>query len=119
MKKLDCYICTKSKCTKKRVQIKVWAGDTSAGSYNGPGLLEALRGLVEAKGLKEQVGVHEAACMSGCPVGPRLDLICSARRILYFQLHKPTGREDLVSWSLVESLERLIEERLLQEAEPA
>jgi len=109
MNRLDIYICTKSKCTQKRAQIKLWAADAAAGFYNGPDLAEAMRQLVVEKHLDDRVGVHEVACMSGCPVGPRVDMISGSRRVMYFQRKNPTGRDDLVGWPFVESLESAIE----------
>jgi len=70
MNRIDIYICTKSKCTAKRAQIKLWTADTEAGFYNGPDLLTAIRDLVAQKQLDDRVRVHEVTCMSGCPVGP-------------------------------------------------
>lgn len=66
------YICTKSKCTAKRAQVKLWAADVEVGSYNGPDLVEASSTLVAKKCLAERVAVHAVACLSGCPVGPRV-----------------------------------------------
>ncbi|MGE0684736.1 MAG: hypothetical protein AB7P69_27985, partial [Candidatus Binatia bacterium] len=60
------------------------------------------------------VVVHEAACMSGCPVGPRVDIMIGSRRVMYFQRKTPTGREDLISWVCVESVESAIENHLLE-----
>lgn len=109
MTRLDIYICTKSKCTAKRTQVKIWTADAEAGSYNGPGLLTAIRDLVVQKHLDACVAVHEATCMSGCPVGPRVDMTNGSRRVMYFQRKHPTGREDLVGWPFIESLEGEIE----------
>jgi predicted metal-binding protein len=109
MNKLDIYICTKSKCTAKRVQIKLWATDAQADSYNGPALLVAIRELIAKKQLDDCVGVHEVMCMSGCPVGPRVDLVSGPRRVMYFQRKVPTGREDLVSWAFIASVEEEID----------
>src|SRR5215470_16296789 len=75
MHRLDIYICTKSKCTAKKAQLKLRTADTEASSYNGPALLDAVRQLIEQTQLDSQAVVHEAACMAGCPVGPRLDII--------------------------------------------
>jgi predicted metal-binding protein len=91
MAKLDIYICTKSKCTAKRTQVRVWATDTEVGFYNGPNLLAAVRELVVKKQLNDRVGVHEVICMSGCPVGPRMDITSGPRRVMYFQRKTPTG----------------------------
>jgi predicted metal-binding protein len=112
MHRLDIYICTKSKCTAKRVTLKFHSDETAPGTYNGPALLEAIRSLVLRKNLREQIAVHEAACMSGCPVGPRVDMVVGPRRIMYFQRKTPTGREDLVSWVCVDSVESVIDEHL-------
>ena len=112
MHRLDIYICTKSKCTAKKAQLKVRTAETEASSYNGPALLEAVCQLIEQKQLDDQVAVHEAACMAGCPVGPRLDMVVGSRRIMYFQRKNPTGREDLVSWVSVESIEAAIDSQL-------
>ena len=49
MSQLDIYVCTKSKCTAKRVQVKLCESDTTLGSYNGSALLDAIRELVEKK----------------------------------------------------------------------
>jgi hypothetical protein len=62
MSQLDIYVCTKSKCTAKRVQVKVRATDAEQGSYNGPALLDAIRELVEKKHLQDQVRIH---CLYG------------------------------------------------------
>ena len=108
MSKLDIYICTKSKCTAKRVQVKLRAQDSKAGSYNGPGLLSAIRAFVANEYLQQVVSIHEAACMSGCPVGPRVDMYMGSQRVMYFQRQKPTGRDDLLVWGSVESIEEEI-----------
>jgi predicted metal-binding protein len=108
MSRLDIYICTKSKCTAKRVQVKLQTQDTEAGSYNGPELLSAIRELVSSRQLDQVVSVHEAACMSGCPVGPRVDMYVGSQRVMYFQRQKPTGRDDLLVWGSVESIEKEI-----------
>jgi predicted metal-binding protein len=105
MSRLDIYICTKSKCTAKRVQVKLRAQDTEAGSYNGPELLSAIQALVANKQLDQVVSVYEVACMSGCPVGPRVDMCVGSQRVMYFQRQKPTGRDDLLIWASVESIE--------------
>ena len=112
MSQLDIYVCTKSKCTAKRVQVKLQAVEPEAGLYNGPALLDAIRELVEKEALQGQVNVHEVACMSGCPVGPRVDMICAGKRVVYFNRQRPTGRSDLVTWQLVESVELEVENRL-------
>jgi predicted metal-binding protein len=108
MSQPDIYVCAKSKCTAKRVQVKLCESDTAPGSYNGPELLDAIRELVEKKALQGQVNVHEVACMSGCPVGPRVDMICDGKRVMYFNRQRPTGRSDLVTWQSVESIEAAI-----------
>lgn len=112
MHRLDIYVCTKSKCTAKRAALKLNSDETAPETYNGPALLEAIRALVTRKNLAEQVAVHEAACMSGCPVGPRVDMVMNSRRIMYFQRKTPTGREDLISWVCVDSVESVIDEHL-------
>jgi len=112
MSQLDIYVCTKSKCTAKRVQVKLCESDTTLGSYNGSALLDAIRELVEKKKIQGVVNVHEVACMSGCPVGPRVDMICAGKRVVYFNRQRPTGRSDLVTWQLVESVELEVENRL-------
>jgi predicted metal-binding protein len=112
MSQLDIYICTKSKCTAKRVQVKVQTADAETNSYNGPALLDAIRALVEKKQWQDQVGVHEVACMAGCPVGPRVDMTCAGKRVMYFNRQRPTGRNDLVTWQSVESVEQEIDRRL-------
>jgi hypothetical protein len=115
MHRLDIYICTKSKCTAKKAPLKLRASDAEAGAYNGPALLAAVRQLLEEKRLGDEVAVHEAACMAGCPVGPRLDMVVGSRRVMYFQRKQPTGREDLISWVSVASVEEAIALRLQQE----
>lgn len=112
MTRLDIYICTKSKCTARRVQLKLRAADPEPGAYNGPELLDAIRDLVVQNQLRECVEVHEAMCMSGCPVGPRVDMITGTRRIMYFQRKAPTGREDLISWVSVGSIEEALKAHL-------
>lgn len=112
MHRLDIYICTKSKCTAKKATLKLRADEGKAVSYNGPALLAAIRELIVQKNLEELVSVHEAACMSGCPVGPRVDMIVGSRRIMYFQRKTPTGREDLISWVCVDSVEEAIAQQL-------
>jgi len=72
-KRLDIYVCTKSKCTAKRAAISIRMGEVPQ-DYNGPTLLAALTRLVHDKGIGDRVEVHEATCMSGCAVGPRRDL---------------------------------------------
>jgi predicted metal-binding protein len=108
MSRLDIYICTKSKCTAKRVQVKLRTQDTEAESYNGPGLLSAIRAFVANEHLEQVVSVHEAACMSGCPVGPRVDMGVGSQRVMYFHRQKLTGRADLLTWASVESIEEEI-----------
>jgi predicted metal-binding protein len=112
MNRLDIYICTKSKCTAKKAQLKLRSSDAEAGTYNGPALLAAIRNLIVQKNLETQVKVHETACMAGCPVGPRVDMVLGSRRIMYFQRKNPTGREDLISWGCVGSVEEAIESYL-------
>lgn len=108
MDRLDIYICTKSKCSAKSMQVKLYSADSEARSYNGPGLLAAVRAVVAAQRLADAVTVHETDCQSGCPVGPRMDVVRNKRRVMYFQRKKPTGRDDMVSWPSVESLERVV-----------
>ncbi|MBM4259465.1 MAG: hypothetical protein FJ147_26645 [Deltaproteobacteria bacterium] len=108
MAQLDIYVCTKSKCTAKRVQVKMRATDSAPGSYNGPMLLEAIRELVEQRSQTACVFVHEVACMAGCPVGPRVDMVCDEQRVMYFNRQRPTGRTDMVTWQSVESVEQEI-----------
>jgi len=110
-KRLDLYVCTKTRCTLKRAAIRVRAGK-AAQDYNGPALLEALMRMVCDKGIDDCVEVHEAACMSGCPVGPRMDLCTGGQRIMYFRRLTPTGRSDLVTWASVESIEGELETHL-------
>jgi predicted metal-binding protein len=114
MHRLDIYICTKSKCTAKKATLKLRTDEVEAGSYNGPALLAAIRELVVQKNLGERVAVHEAACMSGCPVGPRVDIMIGSRRVMYFQRKTPTGREDLISWGCIDSVESVIAQHLLE-----
>ena len=112
MSQLDIYVCTKSKCTAKRIQVKLRESDIAPGSYNGPALLNAIRELVEAKSQTAHISVHEVACMAGCPVGPRVDMVCKGQRVMYFNRQRPTGRADLVTWQSVESVESEIEHYL-------
>ena len=112
MPKLDIYICTKSKCTAKCVQIKLRETDPIAGAYNGPALLDAVRHLVDEQHLGGTVAVHEVACMSGCPVGPRIDIYVGSRRVMYFQRKTATGRPDLISWITVTDVETEIKRYL-------
>ena len=107
-KQLDIYVCTKSKCTAKRTSVSIHRGEAQR-DYNGPMLLAALTRLVHEKELDGRVVVHEATCMSGCPVGPRMDLCCGAQRVMYFRRLTPTGRPDLVTWTSIESVESEIE----------
>ena len=109
--RLDIYICTKSKCSAKSMQVKLYSADSRTRSYNGPGLLAAVRSVVAARRLAATVSVHETDCQSGCPVGPRMDVVCNKRRVMYFRRAKPTGRDDMVSWSSVESLEQVVDGR--------
>ena len=111
-KRLDIYVCTKSKCTAKRVALRISAGDRPQ-DYNGPALLTALTQLVHDKGIGDRVAVHEATCMSGCPVGPRMDLCAGSRRVMYFRRLTPTGRADLVTWTSIDSVESEIEASLI------
>ena len=108
MAQLDIYVCTKSKCTAKRVQVKLRATDAELGSYNGPALLEAIRELVEKRSQSACISVHEVLCMAGCPVGPRVDMVCDGKRVMYFNSQRPTGRTDMVTWQVVESVEQEI-----------
>jgi predicted metal-binding protein len=107
-KRLDIYVCTKSKCTAKRAAISIRGGDAQQ-DYNGPALLFALTQLVHDKGISDRVEVHEATCMSGCPVGPRMDLCAGSQRVMYFRRLTPTGRVDLVTWTSIDSVESEIE----------
>jgi len=107
-KQLDICICTKSKCTAKRAAISIGVGEVQQ-DYNGPALLAALTRFVHDKGIGDRVEVHEATCMSGCPVGPRMDLCSGSQRVMYFRRLTPTGRTDLVAWASIESIEREIE----------
>jgi len=115
MSRLDIYICTKSKCTAKRVQVKLRATDETPGSFNGPELLSAIQELVSSRQLDQVVSVHEATCMSGCPVGPRVDMCVGSQRVMYFQRQKPTGREDLITWASVASVEEALKSHLTGE----
>ena len=108
MAQFDIYVCTKSKCTAKRGQVKLRITESEPGSYNGPALLDAVRALVETSCLHEYVVVHEVVCMAGCPVGPRVDMVCEGKRVMYFNRQKPTGRPDLVTWQSIESIEQEI-----------
>jgi len=110
-KRLDIYVCTKSKCTAKRAAISIRVGEVQQ-DYNGPTLLAALTRLVHDKGIGDRVEVHEATCMSGCPVGPRMDLGSGSQRVMYFRRLTPTGRTDLVTWASIESVESEIEVNL-------
>jgi predicted metal-binding protein len=110
-KRLDVYVCTRSKCTAKQVALCVRAGEARH-DYNGPALLVALAQLVHDKGIGDRVAVHEATCMSGCPVGPRVDLCSGSQRVMYFRRLAPTGRTDLVTWTSIESVESEIETHL-------
>ncbi|HEV8712401.1 MAG TPA: (2Fe-2S) ferredoxin domain-containing protein [Candidatus Binatia bacterium] len=110
-KRLDIYVCTRSKCTAKQVTLCVRAGEARH-DYNGPALLAALTQLVRDKAIDDRVTVHEATCMSGCPVGPRMDLCSGSQRVMYFRRLTPTGRDDLVTWTSIESVEREIETHL-------
>jgi hypothetical protein len=114
MHRLDIYVCTKSKCTAKQVTLKLRANEAESDFYNGPALLAAIRELTAQRNLGERVAVYEAACMSGCPVGPRVDMVIGSRRVMYFQRKTPTGREDLVSWVCVDSVESAIDQHLLE-----
>jgi predicted metal-binding protein len=114
MLRFDIYICTKSKCTAKKATLKLRADEVEPSSYNGPALLNAMRELIVQKNLGEQVSVHETACMSGCPVGPRVDMVIGPRRVMYFQRKTPTGREDLISWGCVDSVESEIRNYLTE-----
>jgi predicted metal-binding protein len=105
---LDIYVCTKSKCTAKRAAISIRVGEVQQ-DYNGPALLAALTQFMHDKGIGDRVEVHEATCMSGCPVGPRMDLCSGSQRVMYFRRLMPTGRADLVAWTSIESIEREIE----------
>ncbi|MGE0825396.1 MAG: hypothetical protein AB7G75_20600 [Candidatus Binatia bacterium] len=105
MPRLDIYVCTKSKCTAKSVQVKLRVSDAKATSYNGPALLAEIRQLVSDRQLQDKVYVHEVACMAGCPVGPRVDMVADGKRVMYFRRPTPTGRDDLLSWVSVESVE--------------
>jgi len=67
--------------------------------------LAAIRTFVTDEHLEQSVSVHEAMCMSGCAVGPRVDLCMGSRRVRYFQRQKPPGREDLLMWASGASVE--------------
>src|SRR5262245_28744876 len=110
-KRLDIYICTKSKCTAKRAAISIRVGDIQQ-DYNGPVLLAALIQLVHNKGIGDRVEVHGATCMSGCPMGPRMDLCSGSQRVMYFRRLTPTGRADLVTWTSIENVESEINAHL-------
>lgn len=112
MAQLDIYVCTKSKCTAKRVQVKLHTVDAEPNAYNGPMLLEAIRELIEKRSQTACIFVHEVACRAGCPVGPRVDMVCEGKRVMYFNRQRPTGRADLVTWQVVVSVEQEIDSRL-------
>ncbi len=107
-KRLDIYVCTKSKCTAKQIAVRVRTGETPQ-EYNGPALLVELTRLVHDKGVNDRVEIHEATCMSGCPVGPRMDLCAGSQRVMYFRRLTPTGRADLVTWTSIDSIESEME----------
>jgi len=111
-KRLALYVCTKSKCTAKRVALRLRADDIPQ-DYNGPALLAALVQFVSEKNLAGCVGIHEATCMSGCPVGPRMDLCIGTERVMYFRRFTSTGRSDLVAWTSIDSVESEIKSKLL------
>lgn len=90
------------------MQVKLHTADAETSTYNGPALLDAVRSLVATQQREDTVRVHETDCQSGCPVGPRMDVVYDKRRVMYFRRKKATGRDDMLSWLSVESLECVV-----------
>ena len=105
MGKLEIHICTKTKCTNRTVEVKVRSAEAASGVHTGLTLLAAVRNLVTERRLEGVAEVREAACMSSCPVGPRLDLMQDDMRVRYIKRQRPTGRPDFVTWSSINSIE--------------
>ncbi len=105
MGKLEIHICTKTKCTNRTVAVKVRSAEAAPGVHTGLTLLAAVRKLVGEPPLERVAKVRAAACMSSCPVGPRLDLMQDDTRVRYIKRQRPTGRPDFVTWSSIDSIE--------------
>jgi len=103
--KLEIHICTKTKCTNRTVEVKVRSAETAPGIHTGLTLLAAVQKLVAEQRLEGVTEVRKAACMSSCPVGPRLDLMQDDTRVRYIKRQRPTGRPDFVTWSSINSIE--------------
>ena len=119
MGKLEIHICTKTKCTNRTVEVKVRKADAEPCVYNGLKLLTAVRKLVDERQLREVAEVRDVACMSSCPVGPRLDLMQDDTRVRYIKRQRPTGRPDFVTWFSIDSIEDEIQSWLGENPHPA
>jgi len=123
MEKLEIHICTKIKCTKRTVEVKVRTDDAGPGVYNGLELLTAARELVAQRQLGDVAEVRGVTCMSSSPVGPRADLTQEAKRVRYIKRRRPTDRPDFVTRLSIDSIENEIQkwlgERLFSEGEEA
>lgn len=103
--KLEIHICTKTKCTNRTVEVKVRSAEAALGVHTGLTLLAAMQKFVAERRLGGVAEVREAACMSSCPVGPRLDLMQDDTRVRYIKRQRPTGRSDFVTWGSIDSIE--------------
>jgi len=103
--KLEIHICTKTKCTNRTVEVKVRSAEVVPDVHTGLTLLTAIRNLVTERQLEGVAEVRKAACMSSCPVGPRLDLMQDDTRVRYIKRQRPTGRPDFVTWGSIKSIE--------------
>ena len=105
MGKLEIHICTRTKCTNRTVEVKVRSAEAASDVHTGLTLLAAVQKLVAERRLEGVAEVRTAACMSSCPVGPRLDLMQDDMRVRYIKRQRPTGRPDFVTWNSINSIE--------------
>ena len=117
--KLEIHICTKTKCTNRTVEVKVRRTEAAPAVHTGLTLLAAARKLVAERRLGGVAEVRAAACMSSCPVGPRLDLMQDGTRVRYIKRQRPTGRPDFVTWGSIDSIEDEIQSWLGASPHPA
>lgn len=113
---LKLFVCTQTHCTAHVVRVKIRTADAHTEALNGPALLRALEALMVEKGVAGKV--WETACMGGCPIGPRLNVVGAGgfkatMRYLHF---RGVPRKTLCApWEGVVSLEALLDHHLQQE----
>lgn len=73
------------------MRVKLRTADAEAGTYDGPALLDAVHRLISTLQCEETVRVHDTDCQSGCPVGPRMDMVRDKQHAMYFRRRIGTG----------------------------